>query len=150
GLRGLADPFGRNELLAVPVPAVENQQAEPCQVLRVNPQTAAPARSAAHRFDGFPSDFDGRSLAVAMPFPFGRGSDRVHDVLAQNLRQSSAEYACQRKGQPVDTHVVVFVVSSRIANRAGLSFRFTELLMAQEIRVLAPHLALPFAFLLEV
>src|SRR5580704_558266 len=93
GSDGFIQPFRGNDLLAAPLSMVEDQQAEARQVLRVDPQPAAPARATADGFDLAPIDLDRRFVAVAVPAPlFGR-ADRIHDVLLEDLRQSFAEQA---------------------------------------------------------
>ena len=128
---------------------IEDQQAEARQILRVDPQTAAPTRAAADGPHLMSLDFNGR-IVVRHPAPILRRADRVHDAGLQNIGQASAEQTQQRQRKPVNANVVVLVKRTRLLNRARLPFACPELLGANKIRVLAPQRAFPLAFLLEV
>src|SRR5205085_8081900 len=55
---GVAKPLLGHELAAAPLSSVENEETKSRQILRVDPEPAAPARAATHRSDCFPVDLD--------------------------------------------------------------------------------------------
>src|SRR5215475_13077538 len=89
-----------------------------------------------------------------VPLPAGRGADRAHDALAQDLRQRPAKPLEQAECQQVDAHVVVLEMATRWLQLAPLPLTTVvgadaDLAMVIDLVGLAPQLALPFAGLLQ-
>src|SRR4051812_49154315 len=114
---------------------------------------ATPVRAARYRLHSLAGDLD-VGVAVAVPFPIGRGADRLHDELAEDLWQRPSPQPQQCQTQSVDADVVVFperpgrlqvpVCSLFPGSRAAAD----ATVAIDEVR-LAPQLALPFRGLLQ-
>ena len=92
--------------------------------------------------------FDNRATAS-----LGR-ADRVHDALAQHIRQRAAEALQQAERQQVHAHVVVLVVRAGGLQLAALALAAVvgadaDLAVVIDLVRLAPQLALPLARLVQ-
>ena len=89
-----------------------------------------------------------------MPLPGLRGSDRVHDPLAQHIGQRPAEAQKQAEREQVHAHIVVLVVGTGRSQVAPLTLAAVvgtdaDLPMVVDLIRFSPQLALPFAGLLQ-
>src|SRR5690349_22956379 len=72
---GVAEPLIRDELLVAPLASIEREQSESREIFGVDPEAAAPPRTAAHRSNFLAADLDLR-VVVWNPAPFLRRADR--------------------------------------------------------------------------
>src|SRR6267154_549577 len=153
GLAHALDP-GRGEDPPVSQHAAAQQhQPDTGLVAGMDEDPAAPMRTAGYRLHPLARDLD-IGVTVAMPFPIGGGADRLHDELAEDLRQRSSPEPQQRQAQPIYADIVIFPeISGRlqVAMRpllAGGCASADAAVAIDQIR-LAPQLSFPFRGLLQ-
>src|ERR1700731_3986100 len=112
GLEHPLDPGFRENAPAPPHPASEQHQTYPRLVARRDEDAASPMAAARDGLHPPSVDLD-PGVAVARPLPIGRGTDRVHDQLAEHLGQRAAPNPQQSQAQAVDPDVVVFPEPAR-------------------------------------
>src|SRR5437868_3076345 len=118
--RRAVDPVLGEELLSAPAAAALHHEADPRLVARMDEDAAAPMAAARDRFDRPTIDLD-RRVAVAAPAPLGRGAERRHERLAEDLRERAPEKAQQGEAEAVDAHVVIFPERAGRLERPGLA-----------------------------
>lgn len=108
GGQGLFYPLFRDQMIPVPLPAMQGQQSEASHVVGVDEHTAAPMAAAADALHGLAVEYD-PGIAIAIPAPGIGGTDGVHNILFDDLRQGSSPYAGGGEGEGVDANVIVFI-----------------------------------------
>src|SRR5262249_25134040 len=113
------------QLFAVPVAAVQGQEAEPAHIVCIYEHPAAPVATAAHGLYRLAVE-DDPGIAITIPPPGIGGADRVHNICLQDLWQRLAPDAGRSQCQCVYADIVVFPDGSRGIPGARLPFfRFT-------------------------
>src|SRR5688572_21430503 len=143
------DPILGDHALPVPNALSQHEQTEPRLVHRADPKPAAPPRPGRNRLHLPPVEIDERIVVAQIP-PGGRRPDWIHHLVLQNLGQRLLEIAQQRKRQPVDPHVVVFVPRPRRLHFARPHPPVAEFLLVQKIRRLLEQSSYPLARLRKV
>ncbi len=122
GVRGVAHPGGRNQLVAFPLPFVQRQQAEPRQSAGRDMQAGV-----------------GQGHAVAVfptPIVFG-DADLAEHLLVENLRQVLPGRLFDHGAQQRQAGVVVFPLFARLVVHGQFVEHIGEQVLAPQYRVVA-------------
>ena len=142
------DPLLRDDLAILPLPVAQEEIAEARHVARRDEHAAAPVAAAGHRLDAPAVEIDPRVL-VAVPAPRARRADRLHDLLAQKLRQRPPQHLQRGEREHVDARIVVLVARAGLAQLAIRPVGWRLTLRAIRPVGLAPDRALPVARLAQ-
>src|SRR5207237_1438913 len=80
----------RDDLTLAPLPAPQPEQTKPRHIEAANPDSAAPACSAADRRHSFTVDVH-VGIGIRYPLPRRRGANRIHHFVAEDIRNRSLE-----------------------------------------------------------